>query len=105
MKWLVYKSWEGEMSGYTKGPWEIGIYPGDPNHYIVIKDRTICTLDQSYYNKAISEPQCVANAHLISAAPEMLAALEELYSCLDQHQEMPEVIYAKKIIAKAKGEG
>lgn len=62
----------------TPGPWNVGSYPDDDAVYVVIKNKTICSLDQGYYEKTINEEQCKANAHLIAAAPEMLEALEAL---------------------------
>jgi hypothetical protein len=56
----------------------------------------------------MSEAECEANARLIAAAPELLEALKETLSCIDQHVDDPIVgpiiKFAKEAIAKAEGE-
>ena len=93
---------------HTPGPWEarefavmdheqtkgIGIYSGDD-----------CMSDL-VFGQGWSDDQVRANARLIAAAPELLAALEEL--CADKYLSDPinadRMANARAAIAKAKGE-
>lgn len=54
-------------------------------------------------------PAGKANAHLISAAPDLLSALEEMMSVFQDHEQYDEdsaevISFARVAIAKAKGE-
>jgi hypothetical protein len=61
----------------------------------------ICRLDESR-----TGDQEVANAHLIAAAPELLAALESAAEFIDLNAgPVAELIQARAAIAKAKGGG
>ena len=64
---------------HTKGPWKIGTYDEDGDIAIVTKKHTIALLDQRVfdYASAIDDETNKANAHLISAAPDMFDALEK----------------------------
>jgi hypothetical protein len=45
-----------------------------------------------------------ADAHLIAAAPDLLAALENTLICVDERTEAAVIEHARAAIAKAKGE-
>ena len=67
----------------------------------------ICMLECDDYGR--SDDAVMANARLIMAAPDMLAAMTTLVWQLDRMDDLPEelegmVIEAKAAIAKAKGE-
>ena len=91
---------------HTPGPWsEFG--PGSPTVYGGDPTRRICVLDRQ---TGASMEECYANARLIAAAPDLLAALEKLHRLhcgLDSWHEdaMADAwVNACTAIAKAKGE-
>lgn len=65
------------MSGHTKGPWRIG-YVDDLAVHAEADAGRICRADPSLLTMA----QAKANARLIAAAPELLAALKETWGKL-----------------------
>jgi len=83
---------------FTPGPWRyeestktIRSVPG--NHWLATMDSWDGAVDHA------------ANAHLIAAAPELLAALENLLDMVtDMRTHGPEVEFAADVIYKAKGE-
>lgn len=81
---------------HTPGPWEIN------QHYVEAVGGPCRARIAIIDDGAGTNPE--ANAHLIAAAPEMLAALENLEN--DNGQAMPPSAWAKvqAAIAKAKGE-
>lgn len=98
---------------HTQGPWEIGknefgevevFYKPEKIGRFVIADNIggeVMVSDSGLYDD-YSEVE--ANAHLISAAPELLAALEGILKANPTEQSMvPAVEIAKAAIAKAKG--
>ena len=93
---------------HTPGPWEA--VEGNAHHgpFVTdIGDRTICdlyTLDGADRPAVFRPEEAEANARLIAAAPDLLAALEEL--CLAPNKHRPEEYWedARAAIAKAKGE-
>ncbi len=90
---------------HTAGPWIIQEHK-DKNFGIDLtegkKGKVICNVT-SHYIAEHEEAQ--ANARLIAAAPELLAALQDLVA-ISKHpyQEMATYKYAQEIIKKAKGE-
>lgn len=90
---------------YTPGPWHFdeelcAVFParevsGVSIAQIVVTDGQGLQTDKT---RQIGE----ANAHLISAAPEMLEMLEEIHDLLFYDPEMQDKIY--RIIEKARGE-
>lgn len=70
-------------------------------------DYRVCMVDCD--DETVSEQDLAANARLIAAAPDLLAALGALVWQLDRMDDLPEelegmVVDAKAAIAKAKGE-
>lgn len=69
-------------------------------------DYRVCMIDCD--DETVGEPDLAANARLIAAAPDLLAALGPLVWQLDRMDDLPEelesmVTEAKAAIAKAKG--
>jgi len=90
------------MSNHTPGPWEVD------SHGIVrdihrkpIKHAS-AFIEGAYYDNDATE-ESTANANLIAAAPDLLAALESLVGAVDPYC-MTNLDDAKAAIAKAKGE-
>jgi len=92
------------MSKHTPGPWEIKAHSdlcyrniSGPEHLALAQ--VVWRVEEEDRS-----PDCEANAHLIAAAPELLEALEKVYT--DMNDDMPvglrKVCY--EAIAKAKGE-
>jgi hypothetical protein len=81
---------------FTPGPWR----QTGPN--VRAGDALICYAMNHHANAETPEPEKLANARLISLAPEMLAALELIFS---NAGESPEWIRARigPVIEKAKG--
>jgi hypothetical protein len=94
----------------TPGPWTVGKTVKDSNGIIRNRihphddtDNTVCVLHGLVGSKP--GPVSNANANLIAAAPELLAALEDLVAISKYpYQEMATYKYAQEIIKKAKGE-
>jgi hypothetical protein len=90
-----------KTTNHTPGPWQVSPYGN-----ITSKSLTVAKVEQMPGNYE-SEKQ--ANAHLISAAPDMLSALQ---ACLDyllldsmiEEDAAPEIESICKAIAKAKGD-
>lgn len=63
------------VSQHTPGPWEIGA----PNyHHIQVKtEKGLVLIGSVAYSNHLGKNECDANARLIAAAPELLAALKE----------------------------
>jgi hypothetical protein len=103
---------------HTKGPW--GLLDLATHDSIVVwqtknpkRNLHIATcLDYASANKAASEAEferCLANAHLIAAAPEMLEALESAVAFFDAHKKTDGIDYdvaneLRAAIKKARGE-
>lgn len=94
----------------TVGPWVILPQSGEKEGFCIAEKSCnwdICTIRTSH---APTPEQATANANLIAAAPELLAALEQLaresfVHCDDHRKELREAYSnAKKAISKAKGE-
>lgn len=73
-----------------------------PNTLVIQKqDEILCLISKE-------DREAERYANLIAAAPELLAALEETLSCIDQHTDdpilAPLIEYSRKAIAKARGE-
>ncbi len=93
---------------HTPGPWIIhkpqrNFVPGQKD------DRLICDEEEShiaevfqYQSDENQDGPSIANAHLISAAPDMLEALEHLVACEALHLSVENNI--REIIRKAKGD-
>ena len=75
---------EPTTAGRTPGPWKIDEAPEQPLAIIENSEDGcgICCLDPEFLPKDQST-ETLANALLIAAAPDMLAALEEIYTAYD----------------------
>jgi hypothetical protein len=97
-------------TNHTPGPWE---WDAEPGHgvWVNAEDIGICRLD---FDSALTDAQYKANARLIAAAPDLLAALDELLrfaeplgtiTAMDgQEIALPCIVRAREAIAKATGE-
>ena len=74
---------------HTPGPWHIGEHGGTSNAYIWIwpadENKRGCVARVNLYDADGQRPQREANASLISAAPDMLAALHLIMAALERH--------------------
>lgn len=94
---------------HTPGPWHVGMQPG-PIIYDSRYGSQIVRMDNPFGQ---TDEDNLANAHLIAAAPEMLAALQQVYTRLElEESENPNGTYLcaamrgtiGRAIKKAKGE-
>lgn len=94
------------MIGHTKGPWrwDAGLVPPDgPQRYATIYAAGDPDLVIAEFNDSI--PEGGANACLIAAAPDLLAALEVLVGQRDAHFHTTTAWdAARAAIARAKGD-
>ena len=79
---------------FTPGPWR----QTGPN--VRAGDALICYAMNHHANAETPEPEKLANARLISCAPQMLLALERLTHPMADDEDLD---YAREVIAKAKG--
>lgn len=88
---------------HTPGPWKIGYGGGTGDDFAVIvsphRPRAICNLEPLDYD--------ILNARLIAAAPDLLAALQQIAEIPCDHgaQEFCPRTLAREAIAKAEGKG
>ena len=99
------------MSQHTPGPWNYHeLKPGNRNAFHVRNreiSRGVCEVSASKW-ESTSADELEANARIISAAPELLAALLAFVaqyegSGHDERERRPEMILARQAIAKATG--
>lgn len=97
------------MSGFTKGPWVI-IPSGDEwgrGRVGTIEPKPDTMLETNYWTVAECNnrrDECMANARLIAAAPDLLEALQMLLESNTQHSSIrvgDAIGCARKAIAKA----
>ena len=93
------------MNKHTPGPWFLSYDQGRTRDVIAENGKpTICMVRNSW----VSADQYQANCHLIAAAPDLLAVLQELEQSSDYWSEydvpLGIVERIKSAIAKAKGE-
>jgi hypothetical protein len=98
---LVSRGWR--MSKHTPGPWEA--LTADQDGIVIVSGPfSVCTVNANEPQEA----ECLGNARLIAAAPELLAALERLLAWADQavspSSRLPYYAATCAVIAKAKGE-
>jgi hypothetical protein len=67
---------------HTPGPWKVTKSSERKTLCVVNDDTWICGELQALNGTAIDERECLANARLIAAAPEMYEALEQAEACM-----------------------
>ncbi|KAB5497888.1 hypothetical protein F8564_10105 [Serratia sp. RJAL6] len=90
------------MSGFkgTPGPWVIDKYGR------VVDSVGMTIAVRGIANPMVADPECLANSKLVSAAPEILDALQELVFLYEHDEgcrELTEYKRAKEAIKKALG--
>lgn len=96
------------MNKHTLGPWDVEATPSSDLHYIrMIWSATAGEVARVRVGPILEQDEALANARLIAAAPELLAALE--YVMEDEPNGVPRASSAcRKVvaaaIAKARGE-
>jgi hypothetical protein len=87
---------------HTPGPWHL-----DETEYTLFVVSDVCDIVATLAQDAVGIESVIDNARLIASAPELLEALRETLSCIDQHTEDPVVgpiiEQARQAIAKATG--
>lgn len=69
---------EKQMSAHTPGPWELDHGEDGDNFTIRADGEFVTRLTKSRYTDDRRDPEAYANAALIAAAPDLLAALKSL---------------------------
>ena len=99
---------EGNMvSEHTSGPWFSGCHGRDWIQ-IVADDESMLPLGTTsklvaHVNTSIGEQRCVANAHLIAAAPAMYEALSQVQAFIKTLVEADVLAYPTKLTDAVKG--
>lgn len=103
------------MAEYTKGPWELDSDALRGDSYTAINGEgwdELATVVTRMMGNAEDNPEGLANARLIAAAPELLEALELMVAMFADHTQYDEdgyetaaVAVAREVITKAKGAG
>lgn len=102
------------MSKHSKGPWQVSkpqihgsglsvdIDSVESEHYALAT--VVWQMEDDKFDDKPSE-QCIANAHLIAAAPELLAFAEHVKKCILANGEYAPISieYVSTVVAKAKG--
>jgi len=74
---------EKQMSAHTPGPWELDEGDDGDNFTIRADGEFVTRLTKSRYTDDRRDPEAYANAALIAAAPDMLAALAAIVKGAD----------------------
>ena len=92
-------------TNHTPGPWQVDNNIGRKSEMGIVADEAPCIIAIIHGAKKNEWPTTAgANARLIAAAPELLAALEALADCPDyRHINTHEMNSARAAIAAAKG--
>ena len=88
---------------HTPGPWKIDYLDKNGQRVVRGEHIEICTC----WHHCVIEQEMEANAHLIAAAPELLAYLEKtvaIFGGAEPENDSPRIAEARALIAKAKGE-
>ena len=97
---------EKQMSAHTPGPWELDHGEDGDNFTIRADGEFVTRLTKSRYTDDRRDPEAYANAALIAAAPDLLAALRALMepSVMDNKDARIHArIAAMRAIARAEG--
>ncbi len=74
------------MSRYTKGPWRLRKSAKEaPDDLVVMDEQGASVADTRPSNPYMSIEEALANARLISAAPELLACCKDLLEDVNQY--------------------
>ena len=87
------------MIKFTPGPWHVGMKPG-PMVYGPQGEQIVGI------NVLLDQPEVIANARLIAAAPELLEALKQFvdyYESMQGHKDNSVIRNGKAAINKAEG--
>jgi hypothetical protein len=87
------------MSKHTPGPWEVGYHDKHGQRTVLSQHIEICTC--WHHSVGAIEKEMEANARLIAAAPELLAALQMVMSLYGDGFAADAQAYARAAIAKA----
>ena len=74
---------------HTPGPWHSECYPRYVGPTVVSPDGPVCAISTGPLDRTLPRMPAAANARLIAAAPELLAALESTLDTLDEGAAMP----------------
>ena len=86
-------------SNFTPGPWIVTPTTGNPSKPYTVRMDVVTTSGE--WNPAfVAGDMLPADAHLIAAAPDLLAALERLAHPMADDDDLD---YAREVIARAKG--
>jgi hypothetical protein len=89
---------------HTPGPWSVEPYSRDSGHQITVPlkiDNVCIAIAPDLWDCDGGRATCEANAHLIAAAPDLLAALKEVVRISDRKHDAWDA--ARVAIAKAEG--
>ena len=91
------------MSGHTKGPWLHLIHEKDGEQRHVVETGPPAWV--AHYPDGMTDEEIAANCDLISAAPELLEALEQVIEVAEGKHPLPHMAIdaARAAIAKATG--
>jgi len=92
------------MSNHTPGPWEIKRHFDPGFKFISAQKHTALAQVVWRMEDEDRSPDCEANAHLIAAAPELLKALEKVFTVMNDDMPVGLRKVCYEAIAKAKGE-
>lgn len=97
---------------HTPGPWEVGITPSDDRRIALVLKGTDMQVKDNVYRDIhttrhkIEKQEPVANGHLIAAAPDLLAACENMVQAVPPDGEALRASRsAERAVAKARGLG
>lgn len=93
------------MSAHTPGPWELDEGDDGDNFTIRADGEFVTRLTKSRYTDDRRDPEAYANAALIAAAPDMLAALRDLLGYVGGWDSAPDHPCGKARDAIARAEG
>lgn len=90
---------------HTPGPWTSQV--GKARENLIVDEIGFIIASVNQFAESFGDKQDDANAHLIAAAPDLLAALKMLHDVVDEQVDSAVVVvplgYARAAIAKAEG--
>jgi hypothetical protein len=92
------------MSKHTPGPWQIKRHFDPGYKFISAQKHTALAQVVWCMEDEDRSPECEANAHLIAAAPELLEALEKVFTVMNDDMPVGLRKVCYEAIAKARGE-